>query len=354
MTNIKLNNLYILMIIIIIATALKIGLWYFLRLELNLAIGEGNDSNLYHDYAVGNLDDGGTGIWPLILRELYLLGFYNRNVISFINLIIAVFFLPLLIYKILKKSKCQDSLILPLIIYTLLSPTLYFYSFDIYRDIIMFLIFASSVYFYQASLDNKLLIVVFLITAFLALGLRSYLGVSILAAYIFSNLISFNKNLKKFFFLGLVGMGILYSTSLLDPLAFYRGEEGFVSGGSSFGISFISLSLPEFYLNFFKSLLFQIFGLYITNSLSILVFFLETAPFIFALIYILNNTKQFNKICNFLFFFFVMYTSIVVIGNDNLGTSLRLRFPSYLSVFLIAIIVKNRKLNVRNFRFSKQ
>ena len=37
--------------------------------------------------------------------------------------------------------------------------------------------------------------------------------------------------------------------------------------------------------------------------------------------------------------FFVIYTTIWALGNDNLGTAVRLRIPSYLAIFACMFIV---------------
>ena len=41
----------------------------------------------------------------------------------------------------------------------------------------------------------------------------------------------------------------------------------------------------------------------------------------------------------FLLVFFVIYTTVWVLANDNLGTAVRLRIPSYLVIFACMFIV---------------
>ena len=46
----------------------------------------------------------------------------------------------------------------------------------------------------------------------------------------------------------------------------------------------------------------------------------------------------------FLITFFVIYTTIWLLGNDNLGTAVRLRIPSYLVIFASMFIVYQTKI----------
>ena len=61
---------------------------------------------------------------------------------------------------------------------------------------------------------------------------------------------------------------------------------------------------------------------------------------------LLKNTKFMNRFVVFLLTFFVIYTTIWLLGNDNLGTATRLRIPSYLVVFASMFIVYQTKIVV--------
>ena len=51
-----------------------------------------------------------------------------------------------------------------------------------------------------------------------------------------------------------------------------------------------------------------------------------------------------SKFVIFLLTFFVIYSTIWLLGNDNLGTSARLRIPSYLVIFACMFIVYQTKI----------
>jgi hypothetical protein len=53
-----------------------------------------------------------------------------------------------------------------------------------------------------------------------------------------------------------------------------------------------------------------------------------------------------NKFAIFLLTFFTIYTTIWLLGNDNLGTAVRLRVPSYLVIFACMFIVYQTKIVV--------
>jgi hypothetical protein len=99
-----------------------------------------------------------------------------------------------------------------------------------------------------------------------------------------------------------------------------------------------------FVFYYIYSILGQLFGLYLANIYSIVVFILETVPFIVALIYVFKNIKFMNKFAIFLLTFFTIYTTVWLLGNDNLGTAVRLRIPSYLVVFASMFIVYQTKI----------
>ena len=53
-----------------------------------------------------------------------------------------------------------------------------------------------------------------------------------------------------------------------------------------------------------------------------------------------------NRFVVFLLTFFVIYTTIWLLGNDNLGTAVRLRIPSYLVIYACMFIIYQTKIVV--------
>ena len=50
--------------------------------------------------------------------------------------------------------------------------------------------------------------------------------------------------------------------------------------------------------------------------------------------YVIKNIKLADSFVRFLIIFFVIYASVWLIGNDNLGTAVRLRLYNYLAIYI--------------------
>ena len=86
--------------------------------------------------------------------------------------------------------------------------------------------------------------------------------------------------------------------------------------------------------NFILSALGQLFGLYLVNPFAILLFIVETIPFSLMLFFVFKNIRYADGFIRFLIIFFVLYASVWLIGNDNLGTAVRLRLYNYLVIYI--------------------
>ena len=99
----------------------------------------------------------------------------------------------------------------------------------------------------------------------------------------------------------------------------------------------------EFLILFIYSMLMQLFGLYIISSGALFVFVLESLPFLIGSVYIYKNKYYIKDFEVFLLLFSLFYGTIWVLANDNLGTAVRLRVPSYLVIFACMFIVYQEK-----------
>jgi len=147
------------------------------------------------------------------------------------------------------------------------------------------------------------------------------------------------KYIKEWIILYFVVLILAQVSGVLDPLFEYRGSSGFDSGGSTLGIDLLNKDPVTFLVYYLFSLFGQLFGLFLVNIGTVLVFFLESVPFIFAFVYLFKNIRFMTRFSSFLLVFFVIYTTIWVLANDNLGTAVRLRIPSYLAIFACMFIV---------------
>lgn len=317
----------------------KIVIYILVKNQLiGFSLGGGSDANYYDRYATGSVNFA-TSIWPVILRCLNDINLYSRDFISYIFFFLNLSVIPIIVARLAGiRLRSNQRHYFYIFLTCLLYPTLYFFTFDIYRDVFMVLIFLIGCLAAKASLStNNILKFIFLFLVSIVIGLflvalRPYLGVAFIGA-LFLWKIKFTK--KRIILLSILYLLALFVANYIgafDAIIEYRSgfEEG--EGGSTIGLDF---SNPIMFIpNFILSTLGQLFGLYITNPLAIILLLIETVPFFFMLIYVVKNIKLADNFVRFLIIFFVVYGSVWLIGNDNLGTAVRLRMYNYFAVYI--------------------
>lgn len=305
---------------------------------ISLSFGGGNDSGYYHGYALGYVDLA-VNIWPVILRFFNDLGFYSRDGISYLFLFLNLFVIPILVTKLSGLNfKKDQKYYLYSVLLCLIYPTLFFFTLDIYRDVFMVLSFLVGCLIVKKSLNSSSFFVfsffyiLAILMGFFLMALRPYLGYAFLLSLVLWKIKLTKKRIFFFAILYFFALFIANYIGIFERLTEYRSgfEEG--EGGSTLGLDF---SNPVMFIpNFILSILGQLFGLYITNPLSLALLFIETVPFICMFFYILKNIKYADSFIQFLIVFFVLYASVWLIGNDNLGTAIRLRLYNYLAIYI--------------------
>jgi len=351
---IKNKSLGLLILYLVILYA-KIVIYYFFATEISAYMGGGNDSEYYDAYALG-YNDNAVNIWPVLLRELNFVGLYSRDGVSLFFLFLNLFILPYLFFKIVYTGNkyLKKRIFFTCFIFINIYPTLFYLTFDIYRDVFMVFIFllglwALKTYLYVTSkaLKSFWFIVLLWVTVLLYF-LRPYLGFGFLCAIFSGYFFDFKRNSIWFYFMIFFAvLQFAFYIGYLDPVIKYRQSfESVNVGGSNLGISFTSSSL--FIFSFFKSILYQLFGVFFVNFFAVILFFIESTPFYFCLFYILKNRKYSSNIINHFMVFFASYSTIWILGNDNLGTATRLRIFSYIVIYAaFFIIYQNKNLNTR-------
>ena len=310
--------------------------------------GGGNDADYYHGYALGYYETV-TSIWPTILRFLNEVNLYDREKLTYILFGTSIILLPYLYYQVVKIKNYEFNLVkASSILLVIFYPSIFFYTIDIYRDIFMFLILLICFIFYKKVLESNKAIgyfyfLIFLILSYFLFLLREYLGIAlILSPFVYLILLKTKKYIKTWIVVYIAILILLKIFGKLDEVLNYR--EIFSTGGTTIGIKLLDQNSFMFLFYYLYSLIVQLFGLFFVNLLSIFVFILESVPFTYAFIYLIKNIKFMDKFVIFLLTFFVIYTSIWLLGNDNLGTATRLRIPSYLVIFASMFIVYQRKI----------
>ncbi|MBP2281452.1 hypothetical protein H4W00_002265 [Psychrobacter sp. PL19] len=347
----RIPNSTILMSILILIS-FKIIIFLLIKNNvINFSLGGGSDAGYYDAYAEGYINVS-VNIWAVILRALNDYNLYSREGISYIFFLLNVFVIPILAISTSGISyKHNQKNYLYMFLLCSIYPTLFYYTFDIYRDVFMVFIFLIGCLVVRFFLNtNKVLSSVFYLSISIMIGLflidlRPYLGYTFLIS-LFLWKIRFTK--KRLIFYSLLYLLILFVANyvgILDGLTEYRSGFELSDGGSTLGLTF---SNPLMFIpNLILSALGQLLGLYITNPIAVGILLLESFPFIFMSIYIIKNIRLADEFSRFLIIFFVLYASVWLIGNDNLGTALRLRFYNYLSVYICFFhILKLKKLSL--------
>jgi len=339
-------------------------LLYVLVKSVEFQIGgaeSGNDSEYYHSYAIG-LHNTAVNIWPIFLRFLNNNGLYDRGFTSlllfFLYIVFAVTFPRLAFIRLCKVSSTNRRIEALRWFFTILLlsyPTLFLFSLDLYRDVLMLSLVAVAFAFgFQILSPGKLLpklplYFCFVSVCFLLFSFRSYLGLSSLLALFFYWKPSRNRIYAICFFY-ILSLVVFKATGLLEPMTQYRGAEGFQQGGSSFGIGLQDTSALALPFLVVLNIFYQFFGLYVTSPQAFAVFVIESIPFALAIRYVYVSRAFMDRPCLYLFYFIIIYSSFAAIGNDNLGTALRLRIFTYAATGLLALRLAALRLNFRASR----
>lgn len=344
---------------VIFAFVIKILLFFYYKWNLSdvSLFGGGNDADYYHLYALGYYELI-VNSWPVILRFLYQNGLYGREIYSLIFFALSVTLLPYLFYRLVK---IRDHEIKPVkavsFFLVIFYPSLFYFTLDVYREIIMFTFTLISLIIFKNILDsNKLTntlarklknfyFLIYLGLAYFLFTLREYLGFALfLSPFVYWMLLKTKKYAKTWIITYFVVLILIKISGGLDQILLYRQE--FTEGGSTLGIRLHDKNPIMFLIYYLYSIVAQLFGLFLINTNSIIVFAIEGIPFILAFIYIFKNKKYINNFVAFLLVFFVIYSTVWLLGNDNLGTATRLRIPSYLVIFACVFIVYQIKVLV--------
>ena len=314
---------------------------------LSIELGGGSDAVYYHSYAKGYIDIA-VNIWPVLLRYLNDFNLYSREFISYIYLFLNLFIIPFIVAKLSQiKLRENQKYYFYIFLICLIYPTLYFFTFDIYRDVFMVIIFLFGCLTVKKALNTYNILIMIVVLSFcIAIGvflfaLRPYLGAAFLGSLLLFNIRFTKVRIILLGFIYLIGLWLASYVGVFDSITEYRSGFDELEAGSNLGLDF---SNPAMFIpNFILSFLGQILGLYITNPLAIILLLVETVPFLFMLIYVVKNIKWADKFVRFLIVFFVLYGSVWLIGNDNLGTAVRLRLYNYFAIYISFFYILNLK-----------
>ncbi|TBH21914.1 hypothetical protein [Thermus thermamylovorans] len=273
---------------------------------------------------------------------------YSRQGVAFLNMLLGVWLVPIAAAYVavggFKVRGAGHRLFWFSAAVVALYPAPFWFTLDIYRDVFMLSIFLIGVYvarryFSKATLARVGYAALFAVLVGVLFHLRGYLGFSLGLGFLLAHLFSRFRLRWEAIFAGLVLYGmalyVAHTVGLLAPVAQYRGEEGFAGGGSSFGLGFQGRSGMDFLRVFGLSFVYQVLGLYLNSFKAFLLFLAESLPFLYFAAGVWGARLRLDFFSKFLLLFALAYTTVFVLGNDNLGTAMRLRIFVYLAVFMV-------------------
>jgi hypothetical protein len=325
----------------------------FIYNDNNKIFEGGNDADYYHSVAVGdnNLTVNG---WAVLLQFLGTIQVYDRNTYSLILILLTTIIIPIIAFKTVRElvPKLKISLNKPLLYFSIIvagSPTVFYYSLDIYRDSIMCTGFAFLLYVLAAKYKNKFfkfLIVIGLVG--ILFFLRWYLGIAIILSLALATLPKV-RGVWFYIIFFIIVLYILSLSGILDLAYQYRERFSDERGGTSFDSLFASKFLSP--LNVIQGISFIVLGLYFANLASIFLFIAETLPAI-AMFKKAISIKFFllgSYYNRFITFFIISYSVAISLAIGNLGSGARARYYLYYAIAILGIVAaekirKNREV----------
>jgi len=190
-----------------------------------------------------------------------------------------------------------------------------------------------------------LLYIILIIIGYMLFSLRPYFGAAYFFVLIFCHFYSFRgKSFISIIIFGLIFISLAFSFSLFDQIISYRSGFAERYNSATFGI-FINHddNILIFNAKLMLSFAYQVFGVYIYSKESLFLFAIESIPFIgFFYLLIKRIKSSSDRFIDFLMLFFLSYSFIFVLGNDNLGTAIRLRPPCYIAIFIAFLLSSKR------------
>jgi hypothetical protein len=314
------------------------------------------DADYYDWFALG-ISSVAYSIWSDILKALNEFELYNRNVVRVTIYSLSALLIPFVYASLLPHVRLSNHLekyykiYWLTVLYISIYPTLNLFALDVFRDAIMVLLVGLTFCVIKVH-DSKsgalkyswlLLIGCLIYTVYL---FRPYLGAALLVAYVLRAMQIYRINKIWIVGLYLVTLLILRSLGALDFLLNYRaGFEG--TSGSTLNLSLLGDNSFQFLLNYFLSILYQFFGLYINSAQLLALFLLESIVIIVSLVYIYLKRAFVTKNEEYLILFAAVYAAIWTFINDNMGTAIRLRMFDYITIVVVAASLYIRQLNAQ-------
>ena len=313
-----------------------------------------------------------TSIYPLIIGNLIkFTGINNVYLVRLFNyfgfILLALFSMRLIQIQFLYEKEeigsqgiCNAKTLL--LIAFLFYPDLLSINLSIYRDVWIYMLYVLCTYLSIEIifLNRKKVIDIALLVFFLTLlGLfRGYALFSFILAmgiYFFYKKVESFVNIKRFTLLALMLFGIYYTFLMdftflnisLERALDYRAKFIEIHPGSSqMWISLGKSNFILFLLNYIHSFIGNLMGplpWHISGMPTLFVFFTETIPMCFILIFLWKEKNQLSKIQNYILLQGFVWIGLIGVTNDNLGAATRLRAIAWILILIVFVVVYSKK-----------
>lgn len=231
---------------------------------------------------------------------------------------------------------------------------------SIYRDIWIYSSYLASVILSVKLLFQKknssspivlmgLAFSLWLLGSFRGYALLSFV-LTILIYFAYKKFSKIKKN-KSFIIMLLILFAVYYTLlkdfivpivnlSLRDALNYRNFAFEFNSGNSQMWIDLDQGNFLVFLFNFIHSYFGNLLGplpWHIGSASTLLVFLIESLPFLFILLFLWKNRKLLSPVQLYILLHAFVWISLIAITNDNIGTATRLRPVAWLLIIIVFV-----------------
>jgi hypothetical protein len=222
---------------------------------------------------------------------------------------------------------------------------------SLYRDIWIFSFFIATIVYYIKLVYYRKsnVIILFCLSLFILFLLRAQAALAVtVSILLFHAFKIFSKyiNWRIVFLFLLIAFGIYYTflynlkvpivNMTLSQALYFRIIVG--GGGSNLNISLNQPNYILFILNYFHSFIANLVGplpWHISGWSTLSLFFIETIPMIFILCVLFVKRRLLTPIQKYMITTAFVWLVMIAVTNNNMGTAVRLRVPSWILLFCV-------------------
>lgn len=351
---------------------------------ITLNIFGGGDDGYFYWTQAQNVAAGNpwirTSIYPLIIGNLMkITGFHNVYLIRIFNyfgfLLLILFSMKLIKFEFknleikIDSKYIYNSRILLLIGFLLYASLQMNVNLSIYRDIWIYTLYVLSTYLSVKiifSKKNKFINIIGLVLSLLLLGeFRRYTLLSFLLSIVISFVYKKSRMIKnhKRFIVFLLLSFIFYYTFFMDltilnmslrrALTYRASSLIAYSSGSQMWIKLDQPNVILFLINYIHSYIGNLIGplpWHIKGISTFIIFIVETIPMCLILRFLWKKRSLLSKVQKYILLHAFIWTSLIAVTNDNIGTASRLRPVTWILILIVFVVLYSKDKYFKNLK----